>query len=774
MLAYFYDRSGNVLTRTLESILLPHISGQPINQIAEPGDSAAFSVVITDSRGASFQWKLNGADIPGARADSLVVTDISAGMEDRQYSVVVTNSAGSVTSAAAAPMIDEDTDGLPDSWEIPIFGPPPPPVPPSATGQRPASQRSEGDPDRNGISNLDEFLDGTDPRSSTSLKPRLIAYSDAGGSVTVEPMTLSYRIPGSLLGPETVTLTAKPLSPSVLFVGWTGDLSDATFPTPLEMKLTMNANKTVRARFASVVPLPLGLVAFWRGETDASDLIGGHDGTFFAGASATVPSVTPAGKVGGSFSFDGTVHVRVPDSSALRPAEITLEAWIFPTIQLDSYQTIVARGFSATDDDTWFLGLRSGLPHFWTFPPDDVTGSTAIPVNEWTHLAATFDGTTKCLYVNGALVASRGGVRALVYDTTAVPVTIGSDWAVGASSALFSGRVDELTIYDRALTPNEIFDIYNADLAGKDLTQPYFTSPSRLLDVAVGAVFTQQITTILGMSPVIFSLSAGALPPDLTVSPTGLVSGTASTPGIFRFTVRATDAAGAVAEQFCILQVFESVVAPAGLVGWWRAEGDALDSAGSNHGALRNGAGFAAGKVGQAFSFHGENDFFEIPDATALHVTSVTKEAWVEFDVTSGIRMLFAKPLGATTGDSYALWLNSGILNGAVGGAAAENGPALSAPFSPVPGRWYHLAYTFDNGANQQALYVDGSQIAIGAVTLSLGYDAQPLLFGRDTESGVPNFFFQGRIDEAAIYNRALSAVEIASIYNAGPAGKRR
>jgi hypothetical protein len=177
--------------------------------------------------------------------------------------------------------------------------------------------------------------------------------------------------------------------------------------------------------------------------------------------------------------------------------------------------------------------------------------------------------------------------------------------------------------------------------------------------------------------------------------------------------------------------------------------------------------------VGQAFSFDGENDFLEIPDATALHVTSLTLEAWVAFDGTTGARILFAKPLGAGTGDSYAVWLNSGMLNGAVGGAAAPNGPALSAPFSPVPGRWYHLAYTFDNGARQQALYVDGSKVAIGAVTLSLGYDAQPLLFGRDTENGVPNFFFQGRIDEAAIYNRALSAVEIASIYNAGAAGKR-
>ena len=88
-------------------------------------------------------------------------------------------------------------------------------------------------------------------------------------------------------------------------------------------------------------------------------------------------------------------------------------------------------------------------------------------------------------------------------------------------------------------------------------------------------------------------------------------------------------------------------------------------------------------------------------------------------------------------------------------------------------GRWYHVAYTFDDATKQQALYIDGRQVAVGLASNSIGYDGQPLLLGRDTENGAPNFFFQGRIDEAAIYNRSLNGVEIASIYNAGRAGKR-
>ena len=204
------------------------------------------------------------------------------------------------------------------------------PTPGPITNPANAAKR---DPDGDGISNLDEFLDGTDPNDKGSLRPRLTAYSGAGGSVTVTPMKLSYD-----LG-ETVTLTALPFPPSV-FLDWARDLIGNANPATL----TMDRNKTVRARFASAVPLPPGLIALWRGETDASDLIGGHHGTFFAGTVVTAPSVTASGKVGGAFNFDGTVHVRVPDSPALKPAQLTAEAWVFPTAPDGDPHSIIARG----------------------------------------------------------------------------------------------------------------------------------------------------------------------------------------------------------------------------------------------------------------------------------------------------------------------------------------------------------------------------------------------------------------------------------------------
>lgn len=763
---YSHDASGNVTGRALERARLPQIKGQPIKRVAELGEIVTFSVVVADAREITFQWKFNDADILGATSDSLLLANVIVSNEG-QYSVVVTNSSGSVRSAPAALLLDSDGDGLPDTWEKVNFTDPDPTHP-----LNPINQRSESDPDKDGVSNLDEFLDGTDPNNKASLRPRLTAYSGVGGSVTVTPMKLSYD-----LG-ETVTLMATPFAPSV-FLGWTGDLNSSINPDIL----TMNGNKTVRARFASAVPLPPGLIALWRGETDASDLIGGHHGTFFAGEVVTAPTITASGKVGGAFDCDGTVHVRVPDADALQPAQLTVEAWVFPTAANPDQPIIAAGGFVIaivggipSIGGTWCLGLHSSVPYFISHGQAEISGSFGIPLNQWTHLAITFDGLIKRLYVNGAQVARGEHVGALAYDPAPVPVTIGTNLASNVGSSLFHGRIDEVALYNRALTRDEVLSIYNADFVGKDFSQPYFTSPTQspdtsqaqLPDGVLGANYTQQVVAILGTGLLSFSLSAGALPPGMTFSSTGLVSGFPSAEGTFGFTARATDAAGAFTEQTCVLQVFASVTAPAGLAGWWRAENDAQDSVGMNHGVLRNGAGFAAGRVGQAFALDGTDDCIEIPDAPALRPVSVTLEAWVAFQVTSGVQVLFTKPRGAGPfdGDSYALWMDFGSLKG------AARDFTLSAPFAPVQGRWYHLAYTFDTGANQQVLYIDSIPAASGSANSPIAYGAQPLLLGCAMHNGALVSFLHGHIDEASIYNRALSGAEIASVYNAGAAGK--
>jgi hypothetical protein len=232
-----------------------------------------------------------------------------------------------------------------------------------------------------------------------------------------------------------------------------------------------------------------------------------------------------------------------------------------------------------------------------------------------------------------------------------------------------------------------------------------------------------------------------------------------------------TASAAGFAPARTTFQIVQQIPPPSGIVSWWRAENSALDSVGTNNGALVNGASFAPGKVGQAFSLDGSSQSISIPDAPSLRPASVTLEAWILFNSATGLRVIVVKPLGSATLDSYGLWWDNGNLKGAICDGAGF-GPVLAYPFSPITGQWHHVAYTFDGGTKLQALYLDGLQVGAGSANKSIGYDSQPVLLGRDTENGSPAFFFAGRIDEAAIYNRALSAAEVASIYNAGSLGK--
>ena len=213
----------------------------------------------------------------------------------------------------------------------------------------------------------------------------------------------------------------------------------------------------------------------------------------------------------------------------------------------------------------------------------------------------------------------------------------------------------------------------------------------------------------------------------------------------------------------------DCVPPPSGLVGWWSGDGFALDlTTNQNNGTLQGGASYAPGFVGPAFSFNGATQYVQISDSPSLEPASVTLECWFNASNTTGL--LIGKPVGAAQFDSYAIWLGGGYLNGVVANSSA--GPTLSYALTPVPGVWYHAAYTFDSNSQTQTLYLNGVSVASGPANLSIGYDSHTVNIGIDFDYGSPVLPFTGEIDEASIYNRALSAAEIAAIYSAGSAGK--
>lgn len=204
------------------------------------------------------------------------------------------------------------------------------------------------------------------------------------------------------------------------------------------------------------------------------------------------------------------------------------------------------------------------------------------------------------------------------------------------------------------------------------------------------------------------------------------------------------------------------VPAPDGLVSWWAAEGNAADVASRNPGSLQNGTDFSTGMVGQAFHFDGINDLVSIPDAPNLTPQQLTIEAWVNptYPMASFGTVVMKTSMASWT-DGYGM---------------SQDGPALTfwvnqyslhrVKASLPTNTWSHVAGTYDG--NSLRFYVNGALVDTAAYAGTINYAPAPLQIG----SGPLNNTWKGSIDELSLYNRALSATEIAAIAGAGSAGK--
>jgi len=182
--------------------------------------------------------------------------------------------------------------------------------------------------------------------------------------------------------------------------------------------------------------------------TRAADSSGnGNDATLGGGPAWTV------GLVGGAAEFDGlTRDAMIPDSPSLSVTGtgLTLSTWIYPTqakggalIHKDFQYSLYRRANGA---------LTYADSATWSYATIGDHGMT--PLNAWSHVTVTFDGAQIKFYVNGTLVdtVSRSGTL----TDTANPLYLGS--YAGSSSPLsrFAGRMDEVQVYDRALSASEI------------------------------------------------------------------------------------------------------------------------------------------------------------------------------------------------------------------------------------------------------------------------------------------------------------------------------
>lgn len=233
----------------------------------------------------------------------------------------------------------------------------------------------------------------------------------------------------------------------------------------------------------------VGLVGYWPFDTDASDQAGGHDGTLRNGAFITIGS-----KVGaGALSLNGiNQYVDMGDVLDWNNAQsFTLSAWVRPLTLFSSTRRIISKRSSAAAPQTGYeLSLSTSQTSLNTVDDGDTTraagGSGNIPIGQWTHVVMVVDRAppTMTAYTNGE-VGSPISISSINDLNNTLPLRIGAS-SNGAGTNFFGGQVDDVRIYDRALTASEVDELFHS--SGDSV------APGRIEDLADTATTFSSVT----------------------------------------------------------------------------------------------------------------------------------------------------------------------------------------------------------------------------------------------------------------------------------------
>jgi hypothetical protein len=226
-----------------------------------------------------------------------------------------------------------------------------------------------------------------------------------------------------------------------------------------------------------------------------------------------------------------------------------------------------------------------------------------------------------------------------------------------------------------------------------------------------------------------------------------------------------------------ILAQVPSYVPTSGLVGYWPFNGNANDQSVNGNNGTVNGATLTTDRFGNsnnAYSFDGNNDHIVVSNNSTLSgFADITISLWVNISqfpsASNSFSGLVTKWYGSGNcggmTDNYACYLRTN--NQFVAGTNQyRNYPnMLQSPSNLSSSNWYHLVIVH-NSTTGGSIYINGSLVSTYNTSGALCSSTNPLYFGCDNGLGVINRFFNGKLDDIGIWNRALTQQEITNMYN--------
>ena len=584
------------------------------------------------------------------------------------------------------------------------------------------------------------------------------------------------------------------------------------------MTLAMSA---AIAHAQSCVRPPSGMVAWWpldetSGAT-ATDIVGGFNGTAQPGSIGTtgsdpgpttwLPTSFPPGMVGSSLFFGGKRHIRVPHNPALDPGtgSFAVDFWFIwgggsgPIIQKmlpsgEGWGIFVVQ--NNTNPSAANIELR------WKFASGISMPVLSLPIvsNQWYHLFAEMERNIVAPALSVLALNGTGFVNASLNVPPTETIATNADLLIGGDGINPGARiaVDEIEIFSRSLTVQEVQSIFNAGKAGKCKPQPSNKAEICIFkfnDLNGNGQKEANEPPLAGWQ---FNVNPAPLPPSTNPVTTGQQGGRCfgvSAPGTYTITesVQAGWTPTTSNPQTVNISPGQLVNVyfgnqrcappPSGMVAWYWMDGNAYDTAalgGYNNPSATNAISFVAGKDGQGVTF-GSGGYIDIPHSPALANQQFTIDAWVkpngaplapasnnDFWGAVIVQKGLSAPTGYTNVPISLGWSAQQQKFVFTFGNQTTDRIVSSSTFPA--GQWYHVAATYDGSTMK--LYVNGNLEASKPFTSSITYDSKiPWTIGSTAPpiraAGYPRTF-NGVIDEVEIFNRALSQAEIQAIYKPG------
>ena len=686
--------------------------------------TSTFSITA-DAYGASptFQWRKGGINV----GTGPVYTKSNAAVSDGgNYDVIISNSHGSVTSSIVSITVN-------------------PAVPPTIT-QQPASRSAYA----GGNASFSVAATGTPPFT--------YQWKHAGTNIpgATNATLFVSGVDATKTGNYLVTVTDV-----------AGPLDSAT----AVLSIRTPAANSFEAAVVAAAP-----IAYWRLDESsgltAFDLMGGHDGTYYGGITHIAGGLS--GDSDGAANFNG-VDAYVGTGTGLLNGltRFSLTGWV-----RRSGAEADRTGLFGQNDNVEFGYISDQDIQFW----DNVLASPIDAANTldngvWGMITLTSDGTNRVIYINGQPAAS--GTARTTPMTNNFPFNIGGGGIfdnIVANSNSFAGDLDDVAVYDKALTADQVANLYAVGAFGTTTPPQIVTQPAPYT-AAAGSTATFTVVAN-GSVPLAYQWKKDGTPvPGATKSAFAISNVYFTDAG--NYSVQVTNNNGltnSAPAALTVLPVPSYANQTNGLVLHLKFDGTFADSSGRTNDAVApsTAPGFISGRIGQGVNINttpGLN-YLTVDDPNSDFVfyetNSFTVGFWLSFTAGFNDTPIIGNANNSTYQPGWVITEDTNqfewTLNG-LAGAGSVNADPVGGPLINN-GAWHHLVLSVNRDTQTASSYVDGNLIdkrsIKGVGSLATGYT---MTIGQDPTGSYGNANFN--LDDLGIWRRALSDYEVLSVYNA-------